>query len=287
MKLENKVIVITGAGGGVGRQLVIQALEMGAMVAAVDLNPRSLEETVRAAGNERTRLSIHVADITDNEKVLKLPDEIIRRFGGIDVLINNAGIIQPFIPIYELDDQIIRRLFEINFFGMLNMARAFIPSLADNGGGWISNVSSMGGFLPVAGQGAYGASKAAVKIATEALRQELAGVGIGVSAVFPGAIETDIKKNSGLEESRSLEEEKKSAGMSLTSPEKAAAVILKSVMKEKAKVLIGSDSKAMDFLYRLFPRQAVGMIGKVMIKNHKSAFLRPENLKILRNRKAS
>ncbi|MGH0052977.1 MAG: SDR family NAD(P)-dependent oxidoreductase [Sphaerochaetaceae bacterium] len=286
MKFKNKVVVITGAGGGLGRQLVLQMLAKGASVAAVDISRAALEQTELAAGRDGDRISIHVVDITDNDRVRELPEEVLRLHGAVDVLINNAGIIQPFITLAELDDAAIHRLMNINFFGMLNMTRAFIPFLAESEAAMIGNVSSMGGFLPVPGQSIYGASKAAVKIATEGLRMELSKTNIKVSLILPGGIATDIKKNSGLNVEPPSEQEKQNAGLSLLQPEEAARIIIKGLEKEKVKIFPGKDSAMMDKLYRLSPVKAGNMIRKVMAKNHGGVINTTEKLLHMRLKKA-
>ncbi|PKL25723.1 MAG: short-chain dehydrogenase [Spirochaetae bacterium HGW-Spirochaetae-3] len=280
MRFEGKTIVVTGAGGGIGRQLVLKLLGKGASVAAVDINAAALEDTRRQAGAEAEagRITLHRADITDRAAVARLPKEIKAVHGRIDGLINNAGVIQDFIPLADLQDSAIERQMNINFYGMMNMTRAFIPYLAERGEACIGNVSSMGGFLPVPGQAVYGASKAAVKIATEGLRMELSRTGIGVSLIIPGGVETDIKKNSGLENAEVSEAAKKSAGIKLTSLGKAADIILGGMERNKAKILIGTDCRIMDFLYRLMPLKAGEMISKVMSANHGGIFNRAEQL---------
>ncbi len=272
MRYEDKVVVVTGAGGGVGQQLVLQLLEKGAFVAAVDVNPEALDRT-KAQVDRPERLSIHQIDITDSSGVLQLAHEVKQTHGRVDGLINNAGIIQDFVTILKLKEDSIERLMNINFYGTMYMTRAFAPLLAERPEAFIGNVSSMGGFLPVPGQAIYGASKAAVKIATEGLRMELSKTTVNVSLILPGGIETDIKKNSGLETTNSTESEKKSAGIKVTSPEKAASVILKGIARNKAKILVGTDSVVMDILYRVMPIQAGKIISRVMAANHGGIFV--------------
>lgn len=279
MHFQNKVFVVTGAGGGLGRQLVIQLLAKGASVAAVDINLQALEETKSRAGENAGRVSIHQVDITDRTRVRLLPEEVKRIHGTVDGLINNAGVIQDFVTVVDMEDHAVERIMKINFFGMMNMTRAFVSALAQQNEAIIANVSSMGGFLPVPGQAIYGASKAAVKIATEGLRMELSHTPIAVSLVIPGGIETDIKKNSGLVDAEVSEEAKKSAGIQLTTPKKAAEIILKGLAKEKAKILVGADCTAMDLLYRLIPGQATKLISGVMAKNHGKIFSDPSVLR--------
>lgn len=278
MNFQDKVIVVTGAGGGVGRQLVLQLLEKGATVAAVDINMKTLEETKTFAGDATARVSLHQADITDRTRVRELAKEVKETHGHVDGIINNAGIIQDFVTLVDLEDKSVERLMNINFYGMLNMTRAFVPFLAEQSEACIGNVASMGGFLAVPGQSMYGASKAAVKVATEGLRMELSRTGIAVSLIIPGGIETDIKKNSGLANAEITEDAKKKAGIKLTSPAKAAETIISGLEKKKSKILIGTDCKMMDVLYRLMPNQAVKIISRVMAENHGGVFNQPQDL---------
>src|SRR5687767_14879580 len=103
MKVDNKVWVVTGGGSGMGRELVLQLLLRGARVAAVDRNPAGLSDMAEAAGVSRARLSTHFVDITDRTAVQDLPAEVLAVHGAVDGLINNAGIIQPFASVTELD----------------------------------------------------------------------------------------------------------------------------------------------------------------------------------------
>lgn len=233
------------------------------------------------AGSMADRLSLHTVDITDREQVCGLPEAVKERFGKIDMLFNNAGIIQPFIPFAELDYAAIQRVMNINVFGMMFMIRAFLPYLSESPGAWIANTSSMGGFLPVPGQSLYGASKAAVKLLTEGLKAELADSNIGVSVIFPGGVSTNITENSGV---RSISESsEKSSGkkpsMKLTTPEHAENIIIKGVEKERPRILVGKDARAMDFLSRMAPVRAGYFMAKMMSSVVEDRFGDPEKLK--------
>ena len=135
---------------------------------------------------------------------------------------------------------------------------AFLPYLLKRPEGYIANVASMGGFLPVPGQTIYGASKAAVKLYTEGLHSELRGTGVGVSIIFPGATATNIAANSGV----MVEGQQDNAEMKYktTPADVAAKAIVEGIEAGKYRVLIGSDTKTMDFLYRLMPERAAGVI---------------------------
>jgi NAD(P)-dependent dehydrogenase (short-subunit alcohol dehydrogenase family) len=128
MKVRNKVVVVTGAGSGMGRELALALLRRGARVAAVDMRPEGLAETATlAAAGER--LSTHLLDIADRAACEALPDEVIARHGRVDGLINNAGIMQPFITVEDLDYATIEHVLTVNLMGTIHMVKAFLPHL--------------------------------------------------------------------------------------------------------------------------------------------------------------
>lgn len=258
MLLKDKIVVVTGGGSGMGRELVLALLARGAKVAAIDLNSETLDQTKVLAGQRQHALNVYTVDITDMDAVEKLPAAIIAEFGGIDVLINNAGIIQPFVRINDLDYDHINRVMQVNFYGLLYMTKAFLPFLLERKSAYIVNTSSMGGFLPVPGQAVYGASKAAVKLFTEALYAELKPTKVKVSIVFPGAIATNITKNSGVATPKSDKTYKS------LSAKDAAEIIIHGIEKNKTRIFVGSDSKFMNCLYRLWPKFATDFISKKM-----------------------
>ncbi|MDF2842595.1 MAG: short-chain dehydrogenase/reductase [Herbinix sp.] len=260
MKVQGKNIVVTGGGNGVGRELVFQLLNKGATVFAADINEEALKETVRLTGNNN-RLFTYVVDISNNDRVKAFAEKVIEDHGKVDGIINNAGIIQPFIYLKELEMSRIERVMNINFYGTLYMVKAFLPYLLKRPEAHIVNVSSMGGFLPVPGQSIYGASKAAVKLLSEGLSSELKATNVKVSVVIPGGIATDIKKNSNIAHNVSKDSTK--SNLVLT-PVKAAELIIKSMEKKKLRAYIGKDCKAMNALYKLNSFFAMSMINKVM-----------------------
>ena len=263
MQVQNKVIVVTGGGNGIGRELVLNLLQRGARVAAVDLNESALAETAKLAGDRQTNLSTHIVNITQREIVAALPEHVIAHHGAVDGLINNAGIIQPFVRVNDLDYAAIERVMNANFYGALYMTKAFLPQLLARPEAHIANISSMGGFLPVPGQTIYGAAKAAVKLFTEGLQAELLQTGVHVTIVFPGAIGTNIAANSGVEINL------KSVGrmqnlLKPLAPAKAAQIILDGIEQNRERVFVGSDSVFLDRFYRLSPSRAVRLIAKQM-----------------------
>lgn len=261
MKVKDKVIVVTGAGGGVGRELVLNLLKKGASVAAVDINKERLDETAKIANNPE-KVSTYICDITDVKAIEALTKEVVEKFGAVDGLINNAGIIQPFVNVVDLTMKQINLVMNVNFYGTLNMTKAFLPLILERPEGHVLNVSSMGGFFPFPGQSIYGASKAAIKLMTEGLYAELLNTNVHVTLVFPGAIATDISKNSGVEMKAQPEGEK--PAMKMTMPDDCAEQIIHGMEKNKFQVYVGSDSKMMKFMYRMSPKRAIKFIVKMM-----------------------
>ncbi|MCX6812519.1 MAG: SDR family NAD(P)-dependent oxidoreductase [Candidatus Berkelbacteria bacterium] len=256
MLLKNKTAVVTGAGSGIGKELVLALLEKGVKIIAVDLRDDSLGELKKIISESESKLTTHHLDISDKSAVEKLSREITE----VDILINDAGIIQPFVKINDLDFATINKVMDVNFYGTLFMTKAFLPHLLKRKEGYIVNVSSMGGFLPVPGQSVYGASKAAVKLFTEGLYAELLDTNVSVSVVFPGATATNISKNSG------IEAPKVGSGKNYkTLPaSEAAKQIIIGIEKNKPQIFLGSDSKLMNLLYRLSPIYAIKLIAKQM-----------------------
>jgi short-subunit dehydrogenase len=269
MKVKGKVVVVTGGGNGMGRELVLHLLSKGAKVIAVDRNELALKETSELAGSENASLKMFVVDITNREKVETMANEAIAHFGVVDGIINNAGIIQPFIKINDLSYEEIDRIFQVNFYGTLYVTKSFLPHLLTRPEGHVVNISSMGGFLPVPGQVIYGASKAAVKLLTEGINSELSNTNVKVSVVFPGAIRTNIMVNSGLPvepvEDRPLSRVQTAVQTALlTLPSKAAKIIVEGMECNRYRILVGIDSKFVDLYYRLNPKSAAAFISKKM-----------------------
>jgi short-subunit dehydrogenase len=263
MKIQNKVFVVTGAGSGIGREITKAIISKGGKVAGVDLRRDGLEELKKELGEQGENLSIQEASVADKKTVDALPKEIMKEHGHVDGLINNAGIIQPFVKVNDLDYEAIDRVMGVNFYGTLYMLKAFLPELLKRPEGHIVNISSMGGFLPVPGQSVYGASKAAVKLLSEGLSAELIDTNVGVTVVFPGATSTNITKNSGVKSPMSEEAAKKSK-IPTQSPSDVAKLVVKAIEKNQLRVFAGKDSKFMNKLYKLSPNYATNLIAKQM-----------------------
>jgi short-subunit dehydrogenase len=262
VKVAGRVIVVTGAGNGVGRAVTLEALRRGARVLGVDISQDGLDETA-AQTIDPDALATHRLDITDRAAVAALPAVVADRFGAVDGLVHLAAIIQPFVKVKDLDDAAIERVIDVNWWGTLSLNRAFLPVLLARPEGHIVNTSSMGGFIPVPGQTIYGASKAAVKLLTEALHAECRGTRVRVTVVIPGGMATNMPANSGV----SVDiDPAKAAEMAknLTTPEQAATQILDGMERNAYRVLIGRDAKLMDLFYRVNPKGAAALIARQM-----------------------
>ena len=245
-----------------GRELVLELLRRGAKVAAVDLREDFLVETKKQAASLNGQLETFAVDVTDSAKVAELPAAVIKKLGSVDAVINNAGIIQPFVKINELSYKDAAHVMNVNFNGPLHVVKSFLPELLKRPEAHILNVSSMGAYAPVPGQSVYGASKAAIKLFTEGLRSELLDTKVGVTIVFPGAIETNIAANSGMSSPGPAGED--APKFKMTAAPTAAKAMVDAIENNKPRICIGQDAKMMDFLTRLNPVMAAGIIYKQM-----------------------
>lgn len=260
MKVRDAVVVVTGAGNGIGRQLVKALVARGAKVAGVDISEKGLAET--AALVPGSAFVPFAMSITDRQAVEALPARVAAALGPPDALINCAGIIQPFVRVAELDLATIDHVFDVNWKGTLFMTKAFLPGFLIRPRAHVVNVSSMGGFLPVPGQSAYGASKAAVKLFTEGLWAELQGTNVSVTIIFPGAVGTDIVKNSGVTLAGGHETGGK-ASQTLPADE-AARQIIDAMERDAFRATVGKDARVLDWLVRLAPKRATAFIASKM-----------------------
>lgn len=262
MQIAQKVFVVTGAGSGMGREVTLQLLRKGARVAAVDLNEVTLAETVALAGPFASRVSTHALSVADRAAVEALPAAVMEQHGQVDGVLSIAGIIQRFVHVEDLSIEEIERVMAVNFWGTLYVDRAFLPLLKERPEAALVNVSSMGGLVPVPGQGAYGASKGAVKLLTETLYAELRDTKVAVTVVFPGGVGTNITTNSGVD----MPDIPEGATPKVTSAEEAGRLIVEAVEKGTVRLLIGGDAKMLDRLSRVAPVRAITTVADQMKK---------------------
>jgi NADP-dependent 3-hydroxy acid dehydrogenase YdfG len=250
---DGKVAVVTGAGSGIGRSLAIELGRSGAKLAISDVDTDGLagtEERLTAIG---APVKSDRLDVTERQSFELYADAVKEHYGTVNQIYNNAGIsFMGSIEASQFKD--IERVMDVDYWGVVNGTKVFLPHLIASGDGHVVNVSSVFGLLAVPGQGAYNAAKFAVRGFTEALRQEMlvAGHPVKVTCVHPGGIKTAIARNAAAAEGIDQAELAKffDKRLASTSPQKAARVILDAVRRNKARVLVGSDAKALDLLTR-------------------------------------
>ena len=259
MEIRNQNVIITGAASGLGLELTKQMLAEGANVAAVDINADNLNKLTAELNTDK--LKTYVVDMGNVDSIIKFREDYKRDYSDVDIIINNAGIIQPFIKAGELDDATINKVMNVNFFGPVNLIKVFYNDLIkDRKEQYIVKVASMGGFFPFPGQTIYGASKAALKIFTEGLYAELKNTNVKAMIVLPGAMDTNITQNSNVK----LKTDGDSANFKMLSAEKAAFEIIKGMEKDKFKIFLGSDAKFLKFMYKINSKWAINFINKKM-----------------------
>ncbi len=188
MKRSEQVWFITGASSGLGREIAQAVLEKGGRVVATARNPGDLDQIVAQGAGNAIALAL---DVTDPEQISAAVQAAEDHFGSIDVLVNNAGY-GYLHGVEEADEQAVRRMFDVNFFGLANATRAVLPGMRARRRGWIVNISSMVGRVAMACSGYYSATKFAVEGLSMSLRAEVEPLGIGVTSIQPGPIRTDF-----------------------------------------------------------------------------------------------
>ena len=190
MKLESTRIILTGAAGGIGSELAVLLAEKGARVALIDRDAAALQ-TLTARIPERDRVTAVAADLLDNESRRQAVAQVEAELGGVDVLINNAGLMS-FRPFSEEDPVLLERIIRLNAMVPMLLARQVLPGMIERGNGRIVNIGSTFGSIGFAWFAAYSASKFGLRGFSEALRRELDGTGVGVTYVAPRAVKTGL-----------------------------------------------------------------------------------------------
>ena len=248
-----KVAVVTGAGSGIGQALAIELARSGAKLAISDIDTEGLAATEEQLAAIGAPVKADRLDVTEREAFAVYADAVAEHFGRVNQIYNNAGIaFAGDVEASQFKD--IERVMDVDFWGVVNGTKVFLPHLIASGDGHVINISSVFGLFSVPGQAAYNAAKFAVRGFTEALRQEMmvAGHAVKVTTVHPGGIKTAIVRN--METVEGLDKDglaqtfdKKLAS---TSPQKAARIILDGVRRNRARVLVGPDAKALDLIVR-------------------------------------
>jgi NADP-dependent 3-hydroxy acid dehydrogenase YdfG len=264
--LNDKVVVITGAGSGIGRALALNLARRGSLLALSDVDETGLAETValaQRAGAARVRSDR--LDVADRDAFGRYALDVVQEFGRVNVVINNAGVALAG-DFNDLEYTDIDWLVGVNFWGVVHGTKEFLPHLIASGDGHVVNLSSLFGLVSMPGQSMYNASKYAVRGMTEALREEMliAGHPVGVTAVHPGGIKTAIARNARVSAKESKEETAKLFDEKLArmTPERAAEIIVNGILKNRARVLVGIDAHAMHHFARLLGSRYQDVVAK-------------------------
>ena len=253
--LDDKVVVITGAGSGIGRALALDLARRGSLLALSDVDETGLAETVELAEQAgAVRVRSDRLDVADRDAFARYALDVVQDFGRVNVVINNAGVALAG-NLEDLEYSDIDWIIGVNFWGVVHGTKEFLPHLIASGDGHVVNLSSLFGLVSMPGQSMYNASKYAVRGMTEALREEMliAGHPVGVTAVNPGGIKTAIARNARVSAKESKEEiarlfDEKLAKMT---PERAAEIIVNGILKNRARVLVGLDAHAVHTVAKL------------------------------------
>jgi NAD(P)-dependent dehydrogenase (short-subunit alcohol dehydrogenase family) len=257
-KIAGKVVAVTGAGSGIGRALAMELVARGAHVAISDVNEVGLEETARLVRGGG-RVTSHVVDVRDRAAVARYAAEAEAAHGGVDVIINNAGLAVR-ASIEDMSYEDFALVVDVNLWGVVHGTKEFLPLFRRRGGGHVVNISSINAMVPFAKNGPYNAAKYAVLGFSETLMQELSGGPIRVTCVHPGGIKTNIARNGrGVSAAEAAFFER----IAMTSPRAAAKTILRGVERDQERVYIGADARIMAAAKRIAPDFAVKVSGKV------------------------
>ncbi len=252
--LHDKVVVITGAGSGIGRALAVHLAGRGSILALSDVDEAGLAATVRSAEAAGARVHSARIDVSDRDAVARYALDVVQDLGRVNVVINNAGVALAG-DLEDLEYGDMDWIMGINFWGVVHGTKEFLPHLVASGDGHVVNISSLFGLISMPGQSMYNAAKYAVRGLTEALREEMlvAGHPVGVTCVHPGGIKTAIARNARV----SAKEDKEATAklfdekLARMTPERAAEIIVRGVLRNQARVLVGIDAHAIHHAAKL------------------------------------
>jgi short-subunit dehydrogenase len=258
--LRGKSVVITGAASGIGEALAMHCASVGAYLLLADIDATGLDRVALAVRKTGATCYIKTVDTGNEDAIFSLAAYAIDTLGGADIVINNAGVglVAPVGGLQTVDAQ---WLMNINFWGVVNGCRAFLPQLRKRDDAVLVNISSIFAMVSVPTQSIYNASKAAVRAFSDSVREELLGSGVDVLSVHPGGIKTNIANKSRIVDVSMIADTPQEmrdnfTRLARTTPEEAAAVIVRAIERRQTRVLIGADAKVMDWMFRLFPARA-------------------------------
>lgn len=268
--LTDKVVVITGAGSGIGRALAVNLARRGSLLALSDVNEAGLAETVALAERAgAAQVRSDRLDVADRDAMARYALDVVQHFGRVNVVVNNAGVSLTG-DFTDLEYTDIDWIVGVNLWGVIHGTKEFLPHLIASGDGHVVNLSSLFGLISIPGQSIYNATKYAVRGMSEALREEMlvAGHPVGVTAVHPGGIKTDIVRNSRVsaKEDKEATSELFDKRLAKMTPERAAEIIVSGILKNKARVLVGLDAHALHHMAKLLGSRYQDVVAKASTK---------------------
>ena len=274
--IAGRPVMITGAASGIGRSLARRLAGSGSPVAIADIDEDGLKETAASLRGDVLTRVLDVRDAADQRRFAAEVRDWLSgsEAGPLAAVFNNAGVAVA-SSVLDADPEDDEWLRQINFDGVVNGTRAFLPLLVEQDYGVIVNTSSVFGLVGMPHQSAYCASKFAVRGFTDSLRQELRGTGVSAVTVHPGGIQTNIARNARVRkdpEGRGRSKEQMAAefeAILMTTPDKAAAVIVRGVERGKARILVGPDAYVFDTLARVTPTHYYDLINRMEKRLHK------------------
>jgi NAD(P)-dependent dehydrogenase (short-subunit alcohol dehydrogenase family) len=275
---DGKVVVVTGAGSGIGRALALDIAARGGVLALSDQDEVGLVETAELA-RARTDREVRTdkLDVRDAAALHEYAGSVAAELGRVNVVVNNAGVALHG-DFEEVSYEDFAWVMDVNFWGVVRGSKEFLPHLIASGDGHLVNISSLFGLLGMPGQTAYNASKFGVRGFTEALRQEMliARHPVQVTCVHPGGIKTAIARNARATRSHDQAEVARffDSRLAKTTAEKAADTIVRGVLANTPRVLVGADAKVLDLGVRLlgarYERVVATVAGRVTPKPRRS-----------------
>ncbi|MEU0266562.1 SDR family NAD(P)-dependent oxidoreductase [Nocardioides sp. NPDC006303] len=243
---DDKVVVLTGAGSGIGRALAVNLAGRGARLALSDVNEAGLAETVELAKQAGAReIKEDKLDVADREAFKTYAEGVIAHFGQVNVVINNAGVALSG-RVNDLDWDDIDWIMGIDWWGVVHGTKFFLPALIESGDAHIVNISSLFGLVSMPDQAFYNAAKYAVRGFTEALREEMLidGHNVGVTSVHPGGIKTAVARSARVsaKDDQAATAKFFDEKLAKMEPARAAEIIVKGIEKKQARVLVGLDA---------------------------------------------
>jgi len=273
---EGGTAVVTGAASGIGEQVATNLASRGCNLVLLDVVGDRLEGVAKAIRSQYSTVDVeeHVVDLADPAATDAVAAEIAQRHPRIRLLVNNAGVaLGGRFEEVTLDE--FGWVIDVNFLAMVRLTHALLPALRAEPGSHLVNVSSLFGLIAPGGQAAYSASKFAVRGFTEALRQELAPAGIGVTCVHPGGIRTRIAESarlgSGVSAEYAAAHRDDWKAVLTMDPAQAAAIIVDGVDRRRPRVLITGTAKVLDVLARLMPVRYVKLLAAANRRRREAA----------------